>query len=102
MDGLYYLNCLLQTRSFVVEVVVVLRHVSDNAQFVWNGHCQHVLGVEQRRNAEMIAGHIKRLQHRIASSVKVSLTEKTEDSAYRQQHRLHVTGTRGVPACSCK
>jgi len=59
-----------------VEVVVVLRHVSDNAQFVWNGHCQHVLGVEQRWNAEMIAGHIKRLQHRIASSVKVSLTEK--------------------------
>jgi len=50
-----------------VKIVVVLRHVGNDAQFVWNGHRQHVFGIEQRWNTEMFAGHIKRLQHRIAT-----------------------------------
>jgi len=57
---------LLPTGSFVVKVVVILRHVGDNAQLVGHGHRQHVFRVEQGRNAKIFTGYVERLQNGIA------------------------------------
>jgi len=72
------------TGSFVVEVVVVLRHVCENAEFVGHGHRQHVLGVEQRRNAEMLAGHIERLQRNGTLWCKKTVAQESKQRTTEQ------------------
>ncbi len=45
-----------------MEVVVVLRDVSHNAQLVWNLHLYHVFWIQQSRNSQLVLSNVKCLQ----------------------------------------
>lgn len=37
----------------VVEMVVILRHVSHDAEAVWNFHGDHIIGIQQSWNTQL-------------------------------------------------
>ena len=66
------------TGCFVVEVVVVLCDVGEDAQLVGYGHVNHVLRVEQVGDAELVPRHVECLQddgrkHRFSQKVDSSV-----------------------------
>lgn len=48
----------------VVEMVVILRHISHDAEAVWNFHGDHVIGIQQSWNAQLSLRQFKGLQER--------------------------------------
>lgn len=46
----------------VVEMVVILRHISHDAEAVWDFHGHHVIGIQQSWNAQLSLRQFKGLQ----------------------------------------
>lgn len=52
----------LLTLAGVVEMVVILRHVSHDAEAVWNFHGDHIIGIQQSWNTQLSLCQFKGLQ----------------------------------------
>lgn len=59
------------TLAGVVKMVVILGHICHDAEAVGNSHGDHVTGIQQGRDPQLLLSHLKGLQYEQGKTIRI-------------------------------